>query len=136
MIRRELNVCLPLPPSVNHSHANAPRRSKTGKRYTAKVPTTRTLVWRNKAHVELRNAICTQSWRMPLKGAKVVVEIWYYWPDESDRDTHNRLKELMDALQRAMVFPNDCCALAREQDYAVDREDPRIELRIYLAAPS
>ena len=134
MIRRELNVSLPLPPSVNHSHANALRRAKSGKIYHAKVPTARTLVWRNKAHVDLRNAICTQGWRTPLKGAKVIVEIWYYWPDEADRDTHNRLKELMDALELACVFPNDCCALAREQDYTVDPEDPRIELCIYMAA--
>jgi crossover junction endodeoxyribonuclease RusA len=128
---RELNVSLPLPPSVNHSHAMARRRAKSGKLYTARVPTSRTMAWRSAAHVALRNAIVTQAWRTPAPGAKVVVEVWYYWPDESyERDTHNRLKELMDALQRALVFPNDCSALAREQDFTCDRENPRVELRI------
>ena len=132
MIGRELNVALPLPPSVNHSHCNVRRRSKVGKVYTAKVPTSLTRSWRTKAHVAIRNAIVSQAWRVPGKGAKVVVEVWYYWPDESyDRDTHNRIKELMDALQRALVFPNDCTALAREQDYACDPADPRLELRVY-----
>lgn len=129
---RELNVCLELPPSVNHSHCNVRRRSRTGKIYTAKTPTAITRSWRSKAHVDLRNAIVSQAWRVPDKGSKVVVEVWYYWPDESyDRDTHNRIKEFMDALQRALVFPNDCTALAREQDYACDPADPRLELRIY-----
>jgi crossover junction endodeoxyribonuclease RusA len=134
MMSRELNVSLPLPPSVNHSHAMARRRAKSGKLYTARVPTSRTTAWRSAAHVALRNAIVTQSWRTPAPGAKVVVEVWYYWPDESyERDTHNRLKELMDALERALVFPNDCYALAREQDFTCDRENPRVELRIFEA---
>jgi crossover junction endodeoxyribonuclease RusA len=131
MMSRELNVSLPLPPSVNHSHAMARRRAKSGKLYTTRVPTPSTIAWRSTAHVALRNAIVTQAWRTPAPGAKVIVEVWYYWPDEShERDTHNRLKELMDALQRALVFSNDSCALAREQDFAYDRKNPRIELRI------
>jgi crossover junction endodeoxyribonuclease RusA len=136
-ICRELRVSLELPPSVNHSHCNVRRRSRAGKLYTAKVPTSFTRGWRSRAHVDLRNALVAQGWKTPLKDAKVVVEIWYYWPDESyDRDTHNRIKELMDALQRALVFTNDCTALAREQDYVCDPAHPRLELRVYPMAPS
>jgi Holliday junction resolvase RusA-like endonuclease len=132
-----LTIVLPLPPSVNHSHCNVRRRSRTGKIYTAKTPTAITRTWRARAHVAIRNAIVAQAWRVPSKGAKVVVEVWYYWPDESyDRDTHNRIKETMDALQRALVFPNDCTALAREQDYAYDPVDPRLELCVYPMEPT
>ena len=121
-----------LPPSVNHSHQNVTRRTKKGKTYTAKSPTPATRRWRTQAHVDAVNAKAAAKWRTPEEGAKVVVEITYFWPDESrDRDTHNRIKELMDALQRPHVFTNDCCALARELDYQTDPERPRIELCIW-----
>ena len=123
-----LRLALELPPSVNHSHKNALRRStRTGRLFTAQVPTERTIAWRSAAYHEARRAIAAAGWRQVAEG-KVVVELSYFWPDRRRRDTHNRIKELMDVLQAAGAFANDCQALARERDFEIDRRRPRVEV--------
>jgi crossover junction endodeoxyribonuclease RusA len=125
-----LRLAVALPPSVNHSHKNALRRSRrTGRLYTAQVPTGHTLAWRAAAYHAARRAIMAARWH-PIVEGKVVVELTYFWPDRRRRDTHNRIKELMDALQVAGAFANDCQALARELDFRIDVERPRVEVAI------
>jgi crossover junction endodeoxyribonuclease RusA len=125
-----LRLAVELPPSVNHSHKNALRRSRrTGRLYTAQVPTGHTRAWRDAAYQAARRAIVTARWR-PIAEGKVVVELTYFWPDRRRRDTHNRIKELMDVLQVAGAFANDCQALAREQDFRLDTERPRVEIAV------
>jgi hypothetical protein len=36
----------------------------------------------------------------------------------------------MDVLQAAGAFANDCQALAREQDFRIDAERPRVETEV------
>ena len=130
-----LRLALELPPSVNHSHQNALRRStRTGRLYTAQVPTERTMAWRAAAHHAARRAIVAARWR-PVAEGKVVVELSYFWPDRRRRDTHNRIKELMDVLQAAGAFANDCQALARERDFEIDRRRPRVEVTVRAKRP-
>jgi crossover junction endodeoxyribonuclease RusA len=105
-----LRLALELPPSVNHSHKNALRRNAA------------------------RRAIATARWR-PIAEGKVVVELSYFWPDRRRRDTHNRIKELMDVLQAAGAFANDCQALARERDFQIDRRRPRVEVAVRAKRP-
>ncbi len=128
-------LTLELPPSVNHSHKNALRRStRTGRLHTAHVPTERTIAWRAGAYLAARRAIVAARWR-PIAEGKVVVELTYFWPDRRRRDTHNRIKEVMDVLQEAGAFLNDCQALARERDFLVDRRRPRVEVMIRAKRP-
>ena len=130
-----LHLILELPPSVNHSHKNALRRStRTGRLYTAQVPTERTIAWRAAAYHAVRRAIAAACWR-PIAEGKVVVELTYSWPDRRRRDTHNRIKELMDVLQAAGAFANDCQALAREWDFIIDRRRPRVEVAVRAKRP-
>ena len=130
-----LRLAVELPPSVNHSHKNALRRSiRTGRLYTAQVPTGQTMAWRAAAYHAARQAIVATHWR-PIAEGKVVVELTYFWPDRRRRDTHNRIKELMDALQVAGAFANDCQALAREQDFRIDAERPRVEIALRRKRP-
>jgi crossover junction endodeoxyribonuclease RusA len=130
-----LRLALELPPSVNHSHKNALRRNaRTGRLYTAQVPTGHTLAWRAAAYHAARRAIATARWR-PIAEGKVVVELSYFWPDRRRRDTHNRIKELMDVLQAAGAFANDCQALARERDFQIDRRRPRVEVAVRAKRP-
>lgn len=74
-------------------------------------------LWRNKV-----------GWKTP-KG-KVIVKLWYYWPDNAKRDTHNTLKLLLDCLEEAQIYANDRFALPRIMDYDVDKLNPRIEIEI------
>ena len=125
-----LRLAVELPPSVNHSHKNALRRSRrTGRPYTAQVPNGQTLAWRASAFYAARRAIVAARWH-PITEGKVVVELTYFWPDRRRRDTHNRIKELMDALQAAGAFANDCQALARERDFRLDADRPRVEVAL------
>ncbi len=125
-----LRLAVALPPSVNHSHTNALRRSRgTGRPYTARVPTGHARAWRAATYQEVRLAIIAARWR-PISDRKVVVELTYFWPDRRRRDTHNRIKELMDVLQAAGAFANDCQALAREHDFHLDNERPRVEIEV------
>ena len=128
-----LVVELPLPPSMNHSHTLVYRRSKTGRAHPARVPSAATKAWRSAAYLATRAAMSASKWR-PITCGKVAVELTYFWPDRRRRDTHNRIKELMDVLAVAGVFADDCQALAREQDFRVDRSRPRVELRVLEVA--
>jgi Holliday junction resolvase RusA-like endonuclease len=100
-----------------------------GRLYTAQVPTGNTLAWRTTVFHAARRAIMTAHWR-PIAEGKVLVELTYFWPDRRRRDTHNRIKELMDVPQTAGAFANDCQALAREQDFHVGGERPRVEIEV------
>jgi crossover junction endodeoxyribonuclease RusA len=60
----------------------------------------------------------------------VVIELTYFWPDRRRCDTHNRIRELMDVLQAAGAFANDCQALAHERDFRVDARRPRVEIAV------
>ena len=93
------------------------------------MPTDRTIAWRAAAYHAARRAIVAACWR-PIDEGKVVVELTYFWPDRRRRDTHNRIKELMDVLQAAGAFANDCQALARERDFLIDRQQPRVEVAV------
>lgn len=130
MTAAALELSLPLPPSVNHSHRPARAISKTGKPYLRRVPTDETKAWRSEAYFNARRAVVCTNWQPIIRG-KVVVELTYYWPDRRRRDTHNRIKEIMDLLQTAGIFADDCQALARELDYLIDRKHPRVDLSIW-----
>ncbi|QMV40237.1 RusA family crossover junction endodeoxyribonuclease [Cohnella cholangitidis] len=75
-------------------------------------------LWRNKS-----------GWQT-AKG-KVVVNLWYYFPDNRIRDTHNGQKLLLDCLEDAGIYTNDRYALPRVIDWQIDRTNPRIEMEIY-----
>jgi len=125
-----LVVELPLPPSVNHSHDLVKARARNGRTFTRRVPSAATKGWRSEAYLATRKAITAADWR-PICCGKAVVELTYFWPDRRRRDTHNRIKELMDVLAVAGVFADDCQALAREQDFCIDSSRPRVELRVW-----
>jgi len=110
-----------LAPSVNHMYRNA----KVGRR-SVKVLSTEAEMWKN------YTIITTKQWRSKNKWSttrgKVIVKLWFYFPDNRKRDTHNGLKLLLDALEDAQVYDNDRYALPRVMDFEIDKENPRIEI--------
>lgn len=73
-----------------------------------------------------------KDWRNKNKWStatgKVVVRLWFYFPDQRKRDTHNALKALLDALESAHIYQNDQYALPQIMDWDIDRKNPRIEI--------
>lgn len=132
-----LELVLPLPPSVNHSHVPSVRRSRrTGKLYKRPVPSRACRAWRHGAWVVTRDAIEDASWKTIRRPAHVIVELRYFWPDLRRRDTHNRIKEVCDALQLARVFEDDSQVLAREVGFELDRVNGRVEIAVFVEEPT
>lgn len=108
-------------PSVNHMYKNAVQ----GKR-RMRVMTDVAQAWYDETflranHWRLRNKWSTAS-------DKVIVRLWFFFPDKRRRDTHNALKALLDALEDAKIYEDDKNALPRIMDWEIDRENPRIEI--------
>lgn len=84
---------LPFPPTVNHMHINA-----GGKRF------------RSKAYVAFCGLVAhiIERERIPAMGAqRLAVAIWLHAPNKRKFDIDNRVKPVLDALQRAGVYDDD-----------------------------
>lgn len=110
-----------LAPSVNHMYVNAYIK---GRRMRVLKPEAK--AWFEDATYRACNWINDNHWSTAT--GKVIVRLWYFFPDKRRRDTHNGLKGLLDALEDAGVYVDDKLALPRVMDWEVDRANPRIEI--------
>ena len=125
--RKILRLTLDIPPSVNHCYAPNYLPNQRTRRLTAEARS-----WKEYARIKAMADARRQGWQTPAKGVKVVVELVAYWPDGRTRDMHNAHKLLMDALEDAGIYQNDKYALARDMDFFIDRQKPRLEVFVYL----
>lgn len=112
-------------PSVNHMYRNAVVR---GRRIRVKT---------DKAESYYAGLIALTRYWMRTNGwkttsGKVVLRLWFYFPDNKRRDSHNALKILLDGLEDAGIYKDDKTALPRIMDYEVDRKNPRVEIEFEL----
>jgi crossover junction endodeoxyribonuclease RusA len=114
-------LVLPLPPSVNAAYRNV----ATNRR----IRTEETRSYFAEAGWIAKQWAQEAGWVVPEPGRKIVVRLWYAWPDRARRDAHNREKVLLDALE-GVLYPDDRWVLVQEQDFFVDRERPRVEIEI------
>ena len=120
-----LRVVLPgIPPSVNHMY-----RRFTYQGRTMDVITRHAKAWMEQAAWAARQAALESGWSLVPKGQKVVVKLWFWWPNRTRRDTHNALKALLDAWQ-GVLYEDDYWVLPRVMDFGVDRDNPRIEAEV------
>ena len=75
-----ITFATPIPPSVNHAYLN----TKGG----GWVLTTTAKLWINDAQCVAKVAKREQGWILS-QGAKLVMELWAFWPDNRRRDVHN-----------------------------------------------
>ncbi|MEC0088883.1 RusA family crossover junction endodeoxyribonuclease, partial [Paenibacillus larvae] len=103
-----------LVPSVNHMYRNAYK----GKR-AIRVLSKEAQEWYEET------VILASDWRKKngweTASGKVIVRLWFYFPDRRRRDTHNQLKILLDALEDACIYTDDKYALPHIMDYGIDR---------------
>jgi len=117
-------LILPLPPSVNHSHKQINVRGRL-----AKVPTKETEQYKKDAGWVAKQWMMRTGWVPPDAGEKIVLCTWTYWRTAGRQDTHNRIKVLADALE-GILYPDDRWVLLQEQDFAIDKQSPRIEIEL------
>lgn len=115
MIDIERLIIFGTTPSVNHMYAGHKRvKTKVAKE------------WYNDAILTARVWKTMNKW--PTATGKVVLRLWFYFPNARKRDTHNALKILLDALEDAEIYVNDMYALPQIMDFEIDRKNPRIEI--------
>lgn len=115
-----VKFCVPIPPSVNHCywyHGNRKQRTKVATSYCDGI--TRTV-----QHL-IKDG--TEPFR---EKEKVRCKMWFYFPDARNRDTHNTLKLLLDAIEAGGLYHNDRYVLITIVDFDVDKINPRVELEM------
>lgn len=119
---KTLKMSLPLPPSVNALHVglqNGSRKlSYKAKNYFRDA--------RGKINVEIEE----QKWVKQSKSTWLYIDLVFYMPDRRIRDSHNMLKLLLDVLQD-VVYDNDYYVMPRIQSVELDKENPRVEFKIF-----
>lgn len=108
-------------PSVNHQYHNAMIKGRR-----MKVLTLDAAKWEHDAIMIAKNWIQKSKWL--TADSKVVVRLWYFYPDRRRRDAHNTLKLLLDALEKAGIYTDDKLALPQIIDFEIDRANPRVEI--------
>ncbi|MEF2965072.1 RusA family crossover junction endodeoxyribonuclease [Paenibacillus sp. M1] len=108
-------------PSVNHMYINAYVKGRQMK------------ILKPEAKAWLEDTVYRATqWRQmnewSTASCKVIVRLWFYFPDKRRRDTHNGFKVLLDALEDGGIYEDDKLALPRVMDWEVDRQNPRIEI--------
>lgn len=120
VLTKELFITIPVPITENHAFFY---------RKGMKILNKRGKEWMKNAEHLMRLAMEEQGWET-VENEKVIVELWHYWPDKRVRDCSNSLKLLCDSIQNAGIVNNDRWLLCRQQDFSVDRDNPRLEMRI------
>jgi crossover junction endodeoxyribonuclease RusA len=110
-------------PSVNHMY-----RNHTIKGRRMRVITKNGQEWIDAAIIYAKQWQRKTGWSKAT--GKVVMKLWYYFPDKRRRDTHNTLKGLLDALEDAGLYEDDKMVLPRIMDFETDKHNPRIEITI------
>ena len=118
---QELNVVIPLGVSVNHLYM-----FKRGRRFMTKKGQD----YMQKVMMIVDNTVKSQNYKLEEEGVWLVCELTYYFPDLRRRDCHNQHKVVMDALEH-VAFKEDRWVLVRDMHVGLDRENPRIEVKLY-----
>lgn len=116
----EIHLVIPPVPSVNHLYFDCHgRRAMTsqGKAFKAEV-----------GAIAMAEKV-RQKWKCTIK-TKVVMELYIYWPDRRRRDADNVIKIVQDSFT-GILWDDDRHVLPRVIDYAIDKEYPRVSVRIF-----
>ena len=118
---QELNVILPLAVSVNHLYM-----FKRGKRFMTK----KGLDYMQLAMKVVQEQVDKQKYILEEEGVWLICELRFYFPDLRRRDCHNQHKLILDALEH-IAFKEDRWVLVRDMYVGLDKELPRIEVKLY-----
>lgn len=129
--RKELNLVLPLPVSVNH-YLNHRVSGGKGKKFIQTYKTPEAIYFEKQASKIMQEEIKKQNWTKPNELQHVVVEVIWFFPKKG-MDADNHFKMLQDQLQKNDVLYNDSLAMGRTLDMYIDTVNPHCEVKIYIA---
>lgn len=69
------------------------------------------------------------------KHAKYALRFWIWRSNNLRRDLDNQLNTLLDAMTAAFAIPDDSCTFIKQitiADRGIDKENPRVEIRIAI----
>lgn len=112
---------IPLAVSVNHLYV-----FMKGKRFmTKKGQEYMKQVWKI-----VEEDIKSQKYELEEEGVWLVCELTFYFPDLRRRDASNMHKLVLDSLEH-ICFVDDRWVLVRDMHVGLDKENPRIEIKLY-----
>jgi crossover junction endodeoxyribonuclease RusA len=117
----EKPLILKLPPSVNHMYINAKIRGRN-----IRVLKKHANEWFIDSLKLIKDYVFMTKWE--TINEKIILELYFYYPNNRLRDSHNTLKILLDVLEKGEIYSNDKYALPRVMDYEVDKNNPRVEI--------
>lgn len=118
----KLHLTIPLPPSINHAY-----RYVNGK----KIRTKETIAYDAMVQEIAKEAMRKQKLKMFPEKVKIKTDWTYYFPDNRIRDTHNSFKIPLDSME-GIVYRNDYWVLVNILDFIIDKDNPRVEIVVYL----
>jgi crossover junction endodeoxyribonuclease RusA len=114
-------LILKLPPSVNHMYINAKIRGRN-----MRILNKYANDWYKDALEKTIAYVEESQWETAEE--KVILELYFFYPNARLRDSHNTLKILLDLLERGRIYTNDKFALPRVMDFTLDKAHPRVEI--------
>jgi len=111
----------------NHMYTIA----KIGKR-TVPIIKKDAKAWYELAAWKAQSWVNLTGWQIPPKEMLVIMNIWYFFKDNTHGDAGNYHKALGD-FHQGIIVENDKSLLWRDQFIEIDRENPRIELDFRVA---
>lgn len=119
--KQELKLILPMAVSVNHLYM-----FKNGKRFMTKKGEK----YMRDVFIIAEEVVKKKKYKIEQEGVWLVAELKFYYPDKRVRDCHNQHKLIMDSLE-GVAFHNDRWVMVRDMHVELDKEFPRVEVRIY-----
>lgn len=127
----DLKLKINLPPSVNGYQNYRVRRY--GRRCKVEAyPAEETEVFYNKNIKYIKEEMKLQNWKTPLAHEYIIVEATMYLA-RAGADADNYFKCTLDALEKSGVVINDTYIIPRVVDVFIDKDNPRVELKIYVS---
>jgi crossover junction endodeoxyribonuclease RusA len=122
MAKQILRISIPLPPSINHAYYYHNNR---------KIRTAKTKAYDKQVQEITIQAMKEQGIKKFPDDKKIRMNMWFHFPDARKRDTHNTHKIPIDAME-GIVYSNDYWVLPNFVDFDIDRENPRLDLELYV----
>ena len=89
-------------------------------------------VWYEVAARKAKDWVSRTGWEIPPKEMLVIMDIWYFFKDNTHGDAGNYHKALGD-FHHGIIVEDDKNLLWRDQNIEIDKDNPRIELEFRVA---
>lgn len=122
MNKNTFTLSLPIPPSINHCYIY-----RGGK----KIRTKDAIKFHDTAVLLTREAMKKQKFKKFDDKTKIIMELVFWFPDNRNRDSHNTLKLLFDAVEDGGLYSNDKYVLPWIKNFDVDKQNPRVDVVAY-----